>query len=244
MTAEVENLSTAPRFHLQSQAQKVDANRIVTVFTGHGDVLKGALSMNGDVGGALGGTGAFTDALTGSVRFDVTPGELRGVSLLQATFGSFHAGGLGGLVGSLALGGLGGLFGPGLERYYGDTFDTLAGTLQLAQGLARTDDLRLVTSSYEARIAGVIRLDDLGLDAHGRLILGQELSQTLAHRVGRTLGSATRLEIPLPSIRGTLTNPKVKADWKFFLSALTSTVPGSNQVDQLLRGLGGGLLGK
>ena len=102
----------------------------------------------------------------------------------------------------------------------------MGATLEIQDGLARTEDFRLTTSSYELTLVGSIRLDDLSLDAKGELRLGNELSSQLGKlfSVSRIPGMGG-VTIPLSQIGGSLGNPKPKPEWSFFMKALIGNIP-------------------
>jgi hypothetical protein len=160
--------------------------------------------------------------------------------MLEATFQRFDASGAAGLLHLIPITRLSQRVVAGrLERFYGDDFESMSATLDIAGGAARTEDFRLVTGSYHVELAGLIRFADLGLDARGRLVLGRELSEALAGAIGlQQLPAVHELVIPLPAVGGTLTDPQPQPDWGFFWRTLLGNLPGTGAVDRLLRGLG------
>ena len=90
-------------YRLRVQTQQADTNRIVSAFSANDDKLHGPLDLLGDLSGSFAGPQSFADALGGRVRFDIAPGRLRGISILEATFRRFdQTGALGFLKGSEA----------------------------------------------------------------------------------------------------------------------------------------------
>jgi hypothetical protein len=127
--------------------------------------------------------------------------------------------------------------------FQGDLTGSFAGEssfLEALGGTARTSDLELRTQDYSFTMQGRIGLEDLGLDARGELVLGDELATTVARRLG--LDQIPLLQgvvIPIPRLRGTVTDPKPEPDFTFLLRALTSNLPGVRATEQLLKGVEG-----
>jgi hypothetical protein len=154
---------------------------------------------------------------------DITPGRLVGVSMLEAAFQHFDPTGL---LGALGLGGLTRAFAPSLERYYGEDFQVLRATLAIADGIARTNDFLLAYEAYRVDLAGQIGLVDLALDMRGKLTLGPDLSGSLAKALGAKLRQPGQsLVVPLPTVGGTLSDPKVRPDFGHLTAALIGNVP-------------------
>ena len=241
--AELRDLDGELRWGARSTARRKDANALMHALAGKPDVLFGTLGFDADLGGRLAGAQPALESAQGRVRFDVSPGELRGTSMLEATLRALHLLGAGGALGRL----LPGLSRPkGMERYTGDGFDRLSATLDLRDGKAHTQDFRLVTPFYEVRLAGAIALADLGLDAKGEIALGSELAGALLGDLPLAkLAPKQLLVIPLPAIRGTLVEPEPEPDWRMLERALLGNLGGVVEgAGDLLKGVGKGLLGR
>ncbi|MCH7707868.1 MAG: DUF748 domain-containing protein [Myxococcales bacterium] len=225
VTGELWDLGGTWSYRIAVDVNQADSNRLITALAHKPDLISGLLDFEANLSGELAGEGDFVDSLDGRVRFEIKNGQLRGVSILEATFLSFPAAGKQ-LFGIFKLPALTKPLAPALERYYGDHFDYMGATLEIQDGLARTEDFRLTTSSYELTVEGSIRLDDLSLDAKGELRLGQELSSRVGKlfRVSRIPGIGG-VTIPLTQIGGSLGNPKPKPEWSFFMKALMGNIP-------------------
>jgi hypothetical protein len=175
----------------------------VAGLSGKPSTLEGPLTLTGDVNAKLSDPDALLRALTGSLVLGVTPGRLRGVSLLRSAFDALGgAGRAADLLGSKQR--------ERLERFQKDAFETLAGSFQIADGNARTDDLRLVYADYQVDLRGVLGLLDRSLDFTGRLTLFEELDQALAEgSSGGTPARGVKRELPLAAVKGTLDAPRV-----------------------------------
>jgi AsmA protein len=194
----VDSLATEPQASLRLASEGADAGKLISGLSGKNSTLEGPLTLGTDLRAPLSDPEALLRALTGRFELGVTPGRLRGVSLLRAAFAAL--GTAGGLAERLAA-----AKGDKLERFYQDAFETLAGTFQVGGGFARTDDLHLVYEAYRVDLAGALGLLDESLDFRGKLTIFEELDQALAE--GATRG--VKREIPLAAVRGTVADPKV-----------------------------------
>jgi len=138
-------------------------------------------------------------SLGGTVDFAIAPGRLAGVSLLRSAVESA------GLLGSAALEAKSGE-GDRLARYYDDAFESLAGSVQIRDGVAHTDDVRLDYRHYGVDLRGDVALDGLALDMTGTLTIDQELDAALRGEPGE----GRRQVIPLAHVLGTIDAPIVR----------------------------------
>ena len=199
----LDDLAREPRARLQLASDGADAGKLIAGLSGKPSTLEGPLTLTGDVNTPLSDPDALLRALAGELKLNVTPGRLRGVSLLRATFDAIGAVGP---VGDL----LRGRKREHVEKYQKDAFETLAGTFRIANGLARTDDLRLVYSDYQVDLAGVLGLVDRSLDFKGRLTVFEELDRALAQDAsGKAPARGVKRELPLAAVKGTLDSPRV-----------------------------------
>ena len=127
-----------------------------------------------------------------------------------------------------------------MSRYYRDDFLDLSANLGFSGGVAITRDLQLVAEGYQFRMKGRIGLEDLALDAEGELQLGEELTMAIARTFGvDRIPLVEPVVIPIPSIRGTVTDPKPEPDFRYLLRLLTRNLPGVKGVQEILKGLDG-----
>jgi len=201
----VDDLAREPRSTLRLASEGADAGQLIAGLTGKPATLEGPLTLRGDVSAPLSDPDALLRALTGKLALGVTPGRLRGVSLLRAAFDALGSAGAAAEL-------LGGGKRNRLERFYQDAFETLSGSFQLAGGQARTDDLRLVYSDYQVDLRGVLGLIDRSLDFQGRLTLFEDVDRMLAEGAGDPAAKPERgvkRELPLAAVKGTLDAPRV-----------------------------------
>jgi hypothetical protein len=212
----VDSLATAPQASLRLASEGADAGALVGGLTGKASTLEGPLAFSTDLRAPLSDPDVLLRALSGQLQLGVTPGRLRGVSLLHGAF--LALGSAGGLAERLS----GGKSGK-LERFYRDAFESLSGSFQIADGRARTDDLRLVYPHYQVDLTGVLGLLDRSLDFRGMLTLFEDVDRALsdgAHGVKR--------ELPLAAVKGTLDDPKVSIAPQVAL-AFAASVYGSGE---------------
>jgi AsmA protein len=199
----LDDLAHEPQARLRLASEGADTGKLVAGLTGKPGTLEGPLGLTGDVSAPLSDPDTLLRALSGNLALNVTPGRLRGVSLLRAAFDALGSAGRAGE-----------LLGAGkrerLERFQKDAFETLSGSFQIADGLARTNDLRLVYPDYQVDLRGVFGLLDRSLDFQGRLTLFEELDQALAEGTSAAAPArGVKRELPLAAVKGTIDAPRV-----------------------------------
>jgi AsmA-like C-terminal region/AsmA family len=218
----IDSLAREPRAALRLVSEGVDAGTLVAGLSGKKGTLEGPLTFTSTLRAPLADPDVLLRALAGRVELGVTPGRLRGVSLLRSTFAAL--GGSGGLAGRLG--------GKDLERFSGDAFETLAGSFDVAGGQARTSDLHLVYRDYQVDLAGVFGLLDRSLDFRGKLTLFEDVDKALVEGA-----RGVKREIPLASVRGTLDSPKVTVTPEAALAFAASVYGSGEQREKLERKL-------
>jgi hypothetical protein len=200
----VADLAGEPRLTTEVSADGVESSALLSLFTDKSETLQGPLELRGGLASPLGGDPPLAETLQGTVRFRIEPGRLKGVSLLEKTFRGV------GTVGEAALvaGRLEG--GRTLQRFYEDEFQFLGGTLRIAGGLARTDDLRLEYRNYTVDLRGSVGLLDQRLDLRGKLTIDDEIDSAIANRGDGEPEPGRSRVIPLARVTGTLDSPRVE----------------------------------
>ena len=238
---EITELDGDMRYRVRAKGEQLDSDLFLTKVAGRPDTLHGPLDLDGDLTGTLAGEATPLRSLGGRTRFSVAPGKLTGISILEATMKQFEL--PGGRRGAGFLGGLlvpRGGFKPALSDYYKDDFLVLSGSLTLNGGVASTKDLRLLTEGYEFKMQGKIDLEDLGLDARGEIKLGEELTRSIARTIGlKEMPLMQAIVIPIPRLRGTISDPRPEPDFTFLFRALTANLPGAKGVQKLMERLDG-----
>lgn len=239
----VASIASRPDLQLQLQGTSVESGELMAALAGKRDLLQGPLTVDSRLGLPLAG-GNPVRQVAGTVRFDISPGRLQGVSLLRSTFDQL------GSVGEAALlaGRLKG--GKTLQKFYGDRFEKLAGTLQIAGGVAKTNDLYLEYDNYRVDLRGSLGLADQKLDMTGRLTIYENVDAALSG-AGETLAGGApqavrpvQRTIPLAHVGGTLSSPKVvitpATAASFAANYLTGSKQGRKLIEKLDKQLGPG----
>jgi len=202
LDARLDDLFGAPHYRLALDAAGADANQVVSAFVGKRDAIFGLLGMQATFAGPLGGD--LLQSMQGRAGFGVDEGRLAGVSLLRSVVERL------GSAGKLALDLGETLGGRDLQRFYGDAFETLRGTFDVRDGVARTDDLTFVYRGYGVVLRGTLGLADLALDTKGELTVEQEVDGVIARELGLKDYTPVRRVIPLANVGGSLDAPKVE----------------------------------
>jgi hypothetical protein len=197
------DLAQGPEAKLHLASEGGDAGKLIAGLSGKPSTLEGPLTLTGDVDAPLADPDALLRALSGNLALGVTPGRLRGVSLLRSALDALGSTGR-------AADLLGGKKRERLERFQKDAFETLAGSFQIADGFARTNDLRLVYSDYQVDLRGALGLVDRSLDFTGRLTLFEAIDQALAEgSSGTPPARGVKRELPLAAVKGSVDSPRV-----------------------------------
>jgi hypothetical protein len=202
LDARLEDLFGAPHYRVGLEGSGRDANQVVSALAGRPDLLFGLLGLQASFAGPL--RGDLVRSMQGRAGFGVDDGRLAGVSLLRSVVDRLGASG------SLVLD-LGRAFGGrDLQRFYSDAFDTLRGTFDVQDGVARTDDLTFAYRGYAVVLRGTLGLLDLSLDTEGELTLSEELDGLVAKQLGLRDYTPVRRSIPLAAVTGSLASPTVR----------------------------------
>ncbi len=160
--------------------------------------LSGLMDFRGDVRGEMGNRPPTQTAI-GQIQFQAGPGKIKGVSILDGAFSGIST-----VAEAAVL--VGKARGKDFEKYYDEEFEDASGTLHIADGLAKTDDLKLVYKNYTANLKGTIVLEDQSLDMTGHLTLDEEIDRKLANADEKYVGRKRTIKIT--KITGTLQDPK------------------------------------
>ena len=202
----VSELAGRPRFTTEVEADAVESSALIALFAEKSDTLQGPLELRGKLVGPLGTDRPLAETLEGTVRMRIEPGRLKGVSVLEKTFQGVGTAGDAALLAGRLKGG------RTLQRFYDDEFQYLGGTLQIARGLARTDDLKLVYHNYTVDLRGTVSLQDQQLDLRGELTIDDEIDGAIASEGAADHEPRPRSSrvIPLARVSGTLESPRVE----------------------------------
>ena len=211
LEAELEDLDApAPRWRLHLDGRDVDVSRLLDGFAGKRDALHGRLDITGDLRLPLDTGGDPLASLTGRVRLEIRDGWTSGRSVLKTSLDALVA--VAQPLNLLTRG-----FHTASHGGSGDRFESVTGTFDVAEGIARTDDLRIVEREHSIDLSGTLRLADLALDMRGRLsFAGADAAEPGGERRG----------IPIAHVRGTLGNPDVEVTREAARSFAAALNPG------------------
>lgn len=194
----VTGLGKKTAYRLKLVGRALDMEKLFGELSKSEPALSGPLDFHGDVRGDV-GKRPPTEAAIGQIQFKAGPGKIKGVSILEGTFS-----GLSTVADAAVL--VGKAQGKDFEKYYDEEFEDASGTLHIADGLAKTDDLKLVYKNYTANLKGTVVLKDQRLDMTGHLTLDEEIDRKLADAGDAYTGRKRTIKIT--KITGTLQDPK------------------------------------
>ena len=223
----------SPRFDFHS---KIDGANLKTLLAsqmpGAEERIEGLLFADLKLSGAGKEWAQIRDALTGNGQIDVKEGVLKDVNIAEQV-----------LAGATGVPGLSSLISERIRKKYpeifetGDTkFDKLGGTVVIAGGEARTEDLEISARDYSIFGTGSFFLDNR-IDFAATLLLSKGLSTDLISEVKEiqyVADASGRVKIPF-KMRGPLPGAKPKPDTQYLGQALGRAVVGKG-----LEGLFGG----
>ncbi len=198
------------RWRLHFDARDADLSRLTRGFAGKRDELHGRLTTDGDLTLPLDSGGDPLAALTGRVRLELRDGWTSGRSLLKTSLDALIA-----VARPLDLLSRG--LHAGSRASSADRFESVTGSFEIAGGLARTDDLRIIEREHSVDLSGTLRLADLALDMRGKL--------TFAGADDDEPGGVRR-GIPLAHVGGTLGDPHVEVSADAARSFAAALEPG------------------
>jgi hypothetical protein len=179
--------SPAPRWRLRLEGRDADVNRLMGDFAGQRDRLHGRLSIAGDLGLPVDAGGDPLTALAGRVRLEIRDGWTSGRSVLKTSLDALMA-----VAQPLDLVARG--FQTPRKKRSGDRFESVTGSFEIADGIARTADLRIVEREHSIELSGTLRLADLALDMRGRLSFAD--AEASGRQRGFLVARAGTWEIP------------------------------------------------
>jgi hypothetical protein len=223
LDVELGDLATRPGYRVRARTDQADINALLAALAGLPGTLEGPLTSNAELSGPAGGERPPLEALGGTARLEIGKGKLHGVSLLRGSFerlGAFGEAAL--LVGALRGG-------KTLQRFYGDEFESITGTFTVANGKAKTNDLKMIYQNYTVELRGSMGLLDETLEMSGTLTIDEAVDGAIASAqegAGPTAPTGRRKVIPLARVGGTLRAPRVDLSPDAVASLATSYAVG------------------
>ncbi len=213
-----------PKFDFRSSVRGMDVRSLLeSQSPGSEKRLEGRLDADITLTGAGNRWESIKPQLRGNGRLDVKDGVLKDVNLADQVLQSVTG-----------VAGLSNVISPRVRAKHrelfetGDTkFDKMGGSVVIADGVARTDDLTITASDYAMLGKGTYSLDNQ-LDFNATFVASRELSDDVVVDVRETkylTNAQGKIEIPF-RLTGALPRVKAKPDGEFIASALSRAVVG------------------
>ena len=184
-------LGTTPAFRLKARVAKVNVDEIMT-FTGNPGVMTGTAAAALDVSGRGTTAERVIASTNGTTRLDVTDGTVTKLGLVRTV-----------IVATSGRAGAGTTSGSGSEK-----FSKLGATFNIANGVAKTDDMRFESPDVLLAAVGTVQLDGRNVQLSGPLQLSDELSQQAGRDLVRYTAQDGRVTVPV-TVEGPVDNLKV-----------------------------------
>ncbi len=204
-----------PQCGIKMKLTGVDTNALLSTFSSVKNTLYGSLAADSDLHFALASSADLTRTLNGTLNFDVTNGQLKNVNILNE------------------VGKVGKFINSAPAQAAGSTeLRKLAGTLNIVNGVANTNNLTAALDSGSLSANGTLNLVTQDVNMHMTAVLASTISQTVGgSNVGGYLNTALSNkngELVLPVIvTGNMAHPlfapDVQAMAKMKLSNLLPT---------------------
>ncbi len=223
---------TPPTCSVQAKLNGVDANKALSATTALKNTLYGSLSADSNLSFALASSNDLARTLNGTVSFNVLDGRLKNINILEE------------------IGKVGKFLGAAGQSGSDTAFKKLAGTLNLKNGVASTDNLVAALNEGSLSGNGVINLVDQGIDMRVTAVLASGVSNTVGGtKVGGFLNTAlanNKGELVIPvRVTGSLSKPTFTPDAEALAQMkLKSLLPTASDPTKLSSGIIGALSGK
>ncbi len=213
-----------PKFEFRSSIRSMDLKSLLASQSpGSEKKIEGRLDADLSLSGAGKGWATIKRQLRGDGRLDVRDGVIKDVNIAEQV-----------LQNVTGIAGLSNLTSPRVRQKHpalfatGDTqFDKLGGSVRIADGLARSDDLTLAARDYAILGKGTYSLDNQ-LDVNAELVASKALSDDVSADVREAkyiTNEQGKIEIPF-RLTGELPHVKPKPDAEFIARALSRAVVG------------------
>lgn len=213
-----------PKFDFRSSMRGMDVKSLLASQSpGSEKKIEGRLDADLALSGAGKGWDVIKRQLRGNGRVDVRDGVIKDVNIADQV-----------LQNVTGIAGLSNLISPRVRQRHpalfatGDTeFDKLGASVQIADGIARSDDLALAARDYSIAGKGTYSLDNQ-LDFSATLMASKDLSDDVVSDVREAKYIANqqgKIEIPF-RLSGELPHVKPKPDAEFITKALSRAIVG------------------
>ena len=207
----------------------VDTNALLSAVSSAKNTLYGSLAADTNVRFALVSSAQLAQTLNGSLSFNVTNGQLKNVNIMNelAKVGKF-------------------LGNTPAQAGSGTALRKLAGTLNITNGFATTNNLAAALDAASLAATGTMNLVNQGLDMRASAVLASSTSQSVGGKaIGGYLNTAlanNKGELVIPvNVTGTMAHPTFTPDMQALAKMkLTNLLPSVSDPAKLTTALTGG----
>ena len=230
-TFTIDTKQAHPLCSVNAKLSGVDTNGLLSAVSSVKNTLYGALSADAKLGFALASSNDLARTLNGALSFDVANGQLKNVNILNelAKVGKF--------LGTAPA-----------QSGSGTNLKKLAGTLDIKNGVANTNDLTAILDAGSLHAKGMMNLVDQGVNMHVTAVLANSTSQAVGGtKVGGYMTTAlanNQGELVLPVLlTGSLAHPVFAPDVEAIAKMkLNNLLPSVTDPGKLASGVAGGIL--
>jgi AsmA protein len=222
-----------PQCALKLKLGGVDTNALLSAVSSMKNTLYGSLAADSDLRFALASSNDLTRTLNGTLNFDVTNGQLKNINILSeiSKVGKFLNSA------------------PAQASGSGTALRKLAGTLNIVNGVANTNNLTAVLDTGSLSANGALNLVNQDVNMHMTAVLASGVSQSVGgSKVGGYLNTAlanNKGELVLPVIiSGNMAHPLFAPDVQAMAKMrLSNLLPTSGDPSKATSGLLNSVLG-
>jgi AsmA protein len=231
-TATLDTKAAHPLCSVKAKLSGVDTNALLSAVSSLKDTLYGSLAADANLNFTLGSGGDLARTLNGVLTFGVTNGQLKHVNILAelSRVGKF-------------------LNNAPAQSGSGTTLQKFAGTLNITNGVANTNNLVATMTEGSLSANGSLNLVTEAIDMHMNAVLANTTSKAVGGTsVGGFLNTAlsnNQGELVLPVlVTGSMAHPVFAPDVQAIAKMkLSHLLPTSNNPSALANGLLGSVLG-
>lgn len=221
-----------PQCSVQSKLSGVDSNALLSAISSVKDTLYGSLNADANVSFALDTGANLAQTLNGTLGFDVVNGRLKNVNILNelSKVGKF-------------------LNNAPSQSTPGTTLQKLAGTFDIRNGVANTNNLTAAMPEGSLSANGVLNLVNEGINMHLTAVLSSGISKDVGGTgIGSFMNAAlanNKGELVLPVIvTGNMAHPVFAPDVQSIAKMrLNHLLPTADNPSKMTGGLLGSVLG-
>jgi uncharacterized protein involved in outer membrane biogenesis len=221
-----------PTCSVRTKLTGVDSNKALSAMSALKDTLYGSLSADSNLSFALASSNDLARTLNGSISFNVLDGRLRNINILDE------------------IGKVGKFLGVAGQSGSDTAIKKLAGTLNVKNGVASTNNLVAALNEGSLSANGIVNLVDRGIDMRVNAVLANAVSTTVGGtKIGGFLNTAlanNKGELVIPMrVTGSLAKPIFTPDTEAIAQMkLNSLLPTASDPTKLSSSIIGAISGK